>query len=175
MQKELVSVLRNTSHGFRLICTASEDIEKLMDEGRFNDELFYRVATLPITLPPLRERLDDLPLLVKHFSARATNPNFDPSLVEFTPDAMTVLHAYHWPGNLAELEQVVIKIVSTTDTRVITYQQLPLRLRELKSWPTLVEYLDGQQKQYIDQVLNACKGDKSKAGKILGIDPSKIG
>jgi len=60
MQKELVSVLRNTAHGFRLICTTSEDLEKLTDEGRFHDELFYRVLRLPVHLPPLRDRTDDI-------------------------------------------------------------------------------------------------------------------
>ena len=73
VQKELVSVLRNNAHGFRLICTSDEDLEKLMDEGRFNDELFYRVASLPVVLPPLRDRLEDLPDLIKHFTGRAAN------------------------------------------------------------------------------------------------------
>src|ERR1044072_4148719 len=66
VQKELVSVLRNTAHGFRLVCTTSEDLEKLVDEGKFHDELFYRVASLPVQLPPLRERVEDIPLIVKN-------------------------------------------------------------------------------------------------------------
>ena len=175
LQKELVSVLRNTSHGFRLICTANEDLEKLTDEGHFNDELFYRVASLPVTLPPLRERIEDLPVLVKYFTGRAANPLFDPNLVEFTEDAMAVFRAYHWPGNLAELEQVVSKIVSTTEARVVTSQQLPMRLRELKHWPSLEEYLAGQQKQYTDMVLHACQGSKARAAKVLGVDVAKLG
>ena len=73
VQKELVSVLRNTAHGFRLVCTTTEDLEKMVDEGRFNDELFYRVASLPLHMPPLRDRKDDIPVLVKHFASRATN------------------------------------------------------------------------------------------------------
>jgi len=175
MQKELVSVLRSSSHGFRLICTSNEDLEKITDEGHFNDELFYRVASLPVALPPLRERTEDLPDLVKHFISRTTNPLFDANLVEFTEDAMVVFRAYHWPGNLAELEQVVSKIVSTTETRVITSQQLPMRLRELRHWPLLREYLGGQERQYIDVVLHACQGDKVKAAKVLGVDAAQIG
>jgi two-component system, NtrC family, response regulator HydG len=175
MQKELVSVLRNTSHGFRLICTTSEDLEKLTDEGHFHDELFYRVASLPVHLPPLRERTDDIPLLVKHFLTKATNPLFDVNLVEFTDDAMAVLTAYHWPGNLVELQQIVTKVASTTENRVVTSQQLPMRLREVKEWPGLEEYLSGQQKQYIDLVMHACRGDKAKAAKVLGIEVAKIG
>ncbi len=174
MQKELVSVLRNTSHGFRLICTSNEDLEKLTDEGHFNDELFYRVASLPVTLPPLRERLEDLPLLVKYFTGRAANPQFDARLAEFTDDAMAVFRAYHWPGNLAELEQVISKIVATTEARVITSQQLPVRLREVRHWPSLTEYLAGQEKQYIEMVMHACKGDAAKAAQVLGVDAAKL-
>lgn len=174
VQRELVSVLRNTAHGFRLVCTTSEDLETLVDEGRFHDELFYRVASLPLHMPALRERVEDIPLLVKHYAAQAANPLFDANLIEFTPDALSVMAAYHWPGNLTELIQVVSKIAGTTETRVITSQQLPLRLRELKHWPTLAEYLAGQERQYLDMVLHACHGDKAKAAGVLGIDAAKL-
>jgi len=175
VQKELVSVLKNTAHGFRLICTTTVDLETMTDEGKFHEELFYRVASLPVHSAPLRERTDDIPLLVKHYCAQATNPQFDAKLVEFTDDALSVMQAYHWPGNLTELLQVVTKIASTTETRVVTSQQLPLRLRELKNWPTLAEFLAGQEKQYIDHVLHASKGDKAAAAKVLGIDVSRFG
>lgn len=174
MQKELVSVLRTTSQGFRLICTTAEDLEKLTDEGKFHDELFYRVASLPVVLPPLRDRSDDIPALVKHFAASSTNPLFDASQVEFTEDALEVLQGYHWPGNLTELNQVVSKIASSAESRVITSQELPMRLKEVKDWPTLADYLGGQQKQYTDLVMRACNGDKAKAAKVLGIEASKL-
>jgi DNA-binding NtrC family response regulator len=175
VQRELVSVLRNTAHGFRLVCTTSEDLEALVDEGKFHDELFYRVASLPLQMPALRERIEDIPLLVKHYAGQAANPLFDANLIEFTPDALTVMSAYHWPGNLTELIQVVSKIAGTTETRVITSQQLPLRLRELKHWPTLAEYLAGQERLYLDMVLHACHGDKAKAAGVLGVDAGKLG
>ncbi len=174
VQKELVSVLRTTSHGFRLVCATTEDLEKMVDEGRFNEELFYRVASLPLHMPPLRDRRDDIPMLVKHFAMRSTNPQIDPNLIEFTGDAMTVLSSYHWPGNLAELFQLVSKLASTTETRIMTSQQLPLRLRDLKHWPKMTDYLEGQEKQYLDRVLHACRGDKAAAAEVLGIDASKI-
>jgi DNA-binding NtrC family response regulator len=175
VQKELVSVLRNTAHGFRLICTTTEDLEKMVDEGRFNDELFYRVASLPLHMPSLRDRKDDVPLLVKHFSTRATNTHVDTNVLEFTDDAMAVLTSYHWPGNLTEMSQLVSKIASTTETRVMTSEQLPLRLREIENWPTLAEFTAGQEKQYMDRVLHACRGDKAVAAKVLGISVSKLG
>jgi two-component system, NtrC family, response regulator HydG len=175
VQKELVSVLRNTAHGFRLVATTSEDLERLVDEGRFHDELFYRVASLPVHMPALRDRAEDIPLLAKHFSTQATNPLFDTNLIEFTDDALGVMSAYHWPGNLTELQQAVTKLASTSETRVITSQQLPVRLRALKDWPPLSEYLAGQQKQYIDLVLHACRGDRAAAARVLGIDEAKLG
>lgn len=174
IQKELVSVLRATAQGFRLICTTSEDLERLTEEGKFHDELFYRVASLPVVLPPLRERTEDIPALVKHFASKATNPLFDTSLLEVTEDALEVLKTYHWPCNLTELHQVISKIASTAETRVVTSQELPMRLKEVKKWPSLADYLAGQQKQYIDMVVHACGDDKAKASKVLGIDLAKL-
>ena len=175
VQKELVGVLRNTAHGFRLVCTSNADLEKLVDEGNFHDELFYRVASLPMQMPPVRERPEDLPLLVKHYAAQAANPLFDANMLEFTPEAMAVMSAYHWPGNLTELNQVVSKIAAMTETRIIGAQQLPLRLRELKHWPSMQEYLAGQEKHYIAMVLHASGNNKAAAAKVLGIDVSKLG
>lgn len=174
VQEPLVSVLRNTAHGFRLICATTEDLERLTEEGRFNDELFYRVASLPIMMPPLRERSEDIPLLAKHYAMNTTNPHFDTNMIEFTADAMALLKAYHWAGNLTELFQVISKAVSTTDARLITSEQLPLRLREINSWPKMAEYLSGQEKQYRDMALRACQGDKKTAAKVLGIEVSQL-
>jgi len=78
-----------------------------------------------------------------------------------------VLTAYHWPGNVIELDQLITKIASTTESRVVTSQELPLRLKELKNWPALAEYLAGQEKQYRDRVLHACRGDRAAADKVL--------
>jgi DNA-binding NtrC family response regulator len=175
VQKELVGVLRNTAQGFRLICTTTEDLEKLTDDGQFHDELFYRVASLPVKMPALRERPEDIPLIVKKYTAKAANPHFDSNTVEFSDDAMGLLTAYHWPGNLTELFQVISKAVTETETRVITVEQLPLRLRDVKQWPTLAEYLAGQEKQYIDHVLHTTREDKSAAAKVLGVDEAKLG
>ena len=174
IQQELVGVLRNTSHGFRLICTTTEDLDKLTDEGRFNDELFYRVASLPVVLTPLRSRLEDVPLLVKHFLSTAANPSFEANLIEFSPEALEALQAYHWPGNLSELSQIITKIAATTPVRMVTAEQLPLRLKEVKDWPALTDYLAVQERQYVEMVLNACKGDRTAAAKILGIEPARM-
>jgi transcriptional regulator with PAS, ATPase and Fis domain len=70
--------------------------------------------------------------------------------------------------------QLVSKMASTTETRVITSEQLPLRLRELKHWPTLAEFSAGQEKQYMDRVLHACRGDKAVAAKVLGVGVDRL-
>lgn len=175
VQRELVGVLRTHSQSFRLVCTSGEDLERLTEEGRFDDELFYRVASLPVLLPPLRERIEDIPALVKHFTARATNPNFESKLVEFTPDAMAVLKAYPWPGNITDLAQVVGKIASSSEVRVVGIDQLPLRLKDLGGWPKLADYLALQEKHYIEQVLHACRGNKEQAARVLGIEVGRVG
>jgi DNA-binding NtrC family response regulator len=173
-QGELVSVLRNNSHTFRLICATEEDLEKLAEDGTFNEELFYRVAALPVEMPPLRERPEDIPALLKNIAQKVSNAQFDARQLEFTADALATLRAYGWPGNLAEFNQVISQVITTTETRVITSAQLPLRVHEVKDWPSLADYLAGQQKQYIARVLNACSGDKVRAAKTLGIDPTKL-
>ncbi|HWA26688.1 MAG TPA: sigma-54 dependent transcriptional regulator [Lacunisphaera sp.] len=175
VQDELVSVIRNNAHNFRLICATEEDLEKLSESGAFNEELFYRVAALPVEMPPLRERPEDIPALIKSIAAVVNNPQFDARQLEFAPDALATLRAYRWPGNLAEFTQVVSHVITTTESRVITAAQLPLRIHELKDWPKLADYLSGQEKEYIARVLNACQGDKAKAAKTLGIDPARLG
>lgn len=173
-QAELVSVLRNNASHCRLICTTEENLEDLVEGGQFNEELFYRIAALPVHLPPLRDRQEDIPALLKDTAARAANPQFDTRQIEFTDDAMATLRAYRWPGNLAEFNQVVSQVLATTETRVVTSAQLPLRIHELKDWPALSDYLAGQEKQYVARVLHACNGDKSRAAKVLGVNAMQL-
>jgi two-component system, NtrC family, response regulator HydG len=173
-QEKLVSVLRGTAHQLRLICTTELDLEKLTEEGGFHEELFYRIAALPVQMPPLRERLEDLPALLADVATRSVNPQFDARQIEFTDDALATLRAYRWPGNLAEFTQVISQTLSTAETRVVTSAQLPLRIHELKDWPNLADYLAGQQKQYVARVLHATGGDKARAAQVLGLDPSQL-
>jgi two-component system, NtrC family, response regulator HydG len=84
------------------------------------------------------------------------------------------LKAYAWPGNLDEFNQVISQVITTTESRVVTSAQLPLRVHELKDWPTLEDFLAGQEKQYIARVLHASGGDKVRAAKALGIDPTQL-
>lgn len=175
IQKALVSVLRAVGTSFRLCCSSTEDLEKLIDQGKFHDELFYRIGALPLMLPALRERIEDLPQLLKNFATSVQNPKFDTKQVEFAPDALAILSAHQWPGNISELSQVVAVVVSGAESKTITAAQLPERLRDLKDMPTLAAFLAQEEKGYIERVLRATRGDKAKAAKVLGIDASKVG
>lgn len=175
MQRELVGVLRSNLHAFRVVCASSVDLEAQMEEGRFHEELFYRVATLPLIIPPLRDRLDDLPVLMKFFATQVSNPSFDTKMIEFSPDALAVMRAYSWPGNITELGQLVSQIAANTEFRVIRAEQLPSRLKGLGGWPKLADYLAVQEKQYIEKVVHACRGNKVQAAGILGIDLNRVG
>ncbi|MEY4488898.1 MAG: hypothetical protein RIQ79_1406 [Verrucomicrobiota bacterium] len=175
MQRELVTVLRSNAQSFRVICATSVNLEALMEEGKFHEELFYRVATLPLQIPPIRERVEDIPVLLKHFSSLATNPNFETKLIEFSPDALAILRTYAWTGNITELALVVSQIASTTEFRVIRAEQLPSRLKSLKDWLKLADFLALQEKHYVEKVLHACRGDKAQAAGILGVDVGRVG
>jgi DNA-binding NtrC family response regulator len=175
IQIALVSVLRSNAHQFRLICATEEDLEKLTEEGRFNEELYYRIAAIPVPMPALRERVEDIPALLRDVAARCANPEFDARQMEFTDDALSALRSYRWPGNLAEFTQFVSHVISTSETRVITSAQLPLKIHEVKNWPSLADYLAGQEKLYIARVLHACRGDKARAAAVLGIELARLG
>ena len=174
IQKSLVSVLRAAGTTFRLCCASTEDLEKLIDQGKFHDELFYRIAALPLMLPALRDRIEDLPQLLKNFAASVPNSKFDSKQVEFAPDALAILSAYRWPGNISELSQIVSAIVSEADSPNITAAQLPERLRDLKDLPPLADFLAQEERLYIERVLKACRGDKAKAAKVLGVPANKL-
>jgi two-component system response regulator HydG len=175
VQPEMISVLRNNAHTCRVISTSEEDLEKLAEEGGFNEELFYRVAALTVHLPPLRDRAEDMPVLVKEATVKATSARFDPRQIEFTDQAQAAFRAYRWPGNQGELNQVVARLVAATETRVIGVDQLPLHVRELKDWPKLADYLAAQEKDYLSRALAACGGNKDKAAKALGVDVARFG
>ena len=97
----------------------------MVDEGKFNDELFYRVASLPLQMPALRDRKEDIPLLIRHFTARASNPLVDPNLIEFTADAMAILTAYDWPGNVRELRNTIERATILAGSGTIGVDHLP--------------------------------------------------
>lgn len=174
MQSKLVSVLRNSAHKFRLVCTTSSDLEEMTDDGQFDDELFYRVASLPVTLPRLQTYLSDLPEIIKSILSKCTNPHFDAKLIEFTPDAFKAMNEYIWPGNVLELQQIVTQIGTSSESRLVGAEQLPDKLKSVGDWAPLEAYLSQMRRSYVAKVMRACRNDRSQAAKVLGITESEL-
>lgn len=108
----------------RIIAATNRDLEAMVREGTFRDDLYYRLNIIPIILPPLRDRPDDIPLLVEHFIEKISKEN-KKDVRGITPDAMQMFMHYRWPGNVRELENVIERVITLMDTDLITAAMLP--------------------------------------------------
>ncbi len=108
----------------RIIAATNRDLEAMVREGTFRDDLYYRLNVIPIILPPLRDRPDDIPLLVEHFIEKISKEN-KKDVRGITPDAMQMFMHYRWPGNVRELENVIERVITLMDTNLITAAMLP--------------------------------------------------
>ena len=108
----------------RIIAATNRDLEAMVREGTFRDDLYYRLNVIPILLPPLRDRPDDIPLLVEHFIEKISKEN-KKDVRGITPDAMQMFMHYRWPGNVRELENVIERVITLMDTDLITAAMLP--------------------------------------------------
>jgi len=115
----------------RLIAATNKDLRKMIQEGTFREDLFYRLNIVPIFLPPLRERREDIPLLVSHFLEKY-NRERRRSIKRVSPEAMQLLINYSWPGNVRELENVIERVVVMAEEDTIGVEHLPLVIREEK-------------------------------------------
>jgi DNA-binding NtrC family response regulator len=154
----------------RIIAATNKDLGSLVKKNTFREDLFFRVNVINIPLPPLRDRGDDILLLVNHFANKFANEAEKP-LPTFSDDALAILRNYNWPGNVRELENVIQRIVVLSDDHVINVADMPelLRFTQLGSEQftgTLAEV----EKVYIQKVLANVKNNKTKAAEILGID-----
>jgi two-component system response regulator HydG len=158
----------------RLIAATNKDLVVRIQEGLFREDLYYRLAVIPIHLPPLRERREDIPLLAEHFLRRAVAASGKP-IHGFTPEAMSALLRHPWPGNVRELENVVERAVTLTAGDQVVPEALLLDaslapppgalLAQAAGRPTLEELTA----EYVALVLREVGGDKDKAAEILGI------
>ena len=154
----------------RILASTNKDLTALVKKGIFRDDLFFRINVITIDLPPLRERGEDLLLLIHHFTARFAE-ELGKSVPQFSDQALQVLRNYHWPGNVRELENVIQRLVVMTDESLIEVPDLPSlmrfsALREAGFHRTLAEV----EEEYIRNVLASVNGNKTRAAKILGID-----
>ncbi len=110
---------------FRLISATNRRLIDLVKEGTFREDLYYRLNVFPIWIPPLRDRLEDIPALTRHFLARFAAEEGKPQVTAIAPEAMAMLQSYHWPGNIRQLENTVFRAVVLCDGARLTIDDFP--------------------------------------------------
>ncbi len=153
----------------RIIAATNTDLEQAMEEGTFRRDLFYRLNTVRIKLLPLRERPEDILLLAQYFAEKFS----DSKDVKIAPDAVKALKAYHWRGNVRELENVIKRAVILAKNNIIELTDLPEEVCFALQNPQRLLSLEEMEKQHIRKVLQTAS-DLSEAAKILGIDPATL-
>jgi DNA-binding NtrC family response regulator len=159
----------------RIISASNQDLAELVAKGKFREDLLYRLNVLPMRLPPLRDRKDDVPLLVDHFMKRFLTES-GRGQMRMRPEVLDALCAYHWPGNVREVENEIRMLITFADDP-ITVDRLSERIRRALATPQetapLREGLTGRvealERSEIRRALEEAGGNKSRAAEILGI------
>ncbi|MEE4354804.1 MAG: sigma-54 dependent transcriptional regulator [Desulfatiglans sp.] len=162
----------------RIISASNKNLEDSLSSGEFREDLYYRLSVVPIHLPPLRKRKEDIPLLVPHFLSKFTK-KLKKAVPEVSTEAMEMLKEYAWPGNVRELEHTIERILILEDTDVIQARDLPSfisqRQGEFQMFSEEPFTLEELEKRYIRFVLRRTKGKKSVTADILGINRKTLG
>jgi two-component system, NtrC family, response regulator AtoC len=161
----------------RVIAATNRALESMMKEKSFREDLYYRLNVFSLSIPPLRERREDIPLLVEHFVHNS--PIAPKRNVRVMPAAMEVLNRYLWPGNVRELENVIERALILCDAGAIEPEHLPLGVRLEPSFRPAEEdgslvTLEEVERRYVKRVLEECKGHRQKAATILGISERNL-
>jgi DNA-binding NtrC family response regulator len=171
---ERVGGVESIMTGARLISATNRDLKAMVDEGEFREDLFYRLDVVNIKLPPLRERIEDIPLLVKQFiddSARENGKNIE----SISEEALDVLCSYQWPGNIRELRNCIERMVVLSRSSVLEVDNVPMNIRSGNPNETVPAFksssldIDKNEKILIMKALEECGGNRTKAADKLGI------
>ncbi|MDX9727926.1 MAG: sigma-54 dependent transcriptional regulator [Bacteroidales bacterium] len=177
MQIELLRVLETKSFhrvggnkeitsDFRVICATNRDLETMVRNGTFREDLYYRLNVVNITIPPLRERPDDIPLLVNHFITKyCTSMSRD--LITIEPAAMKQLEKFEFPGNVRELENMIERAIVIGNGKEIRLKDLPMGKEAADS---AVESLEELEKKHIEQILSKYEWNVSRSARALNVD-----
>ena len=160
----------------RIIAATHRDLQAMIEDGTFREDLYYRLAVIPLVMPPLRERSEDIPDLVQHFFRRSQKKNERPDLV-MSPALLSYFVRHRWPGNVRELENVVERIVVLARGSDITIDDLPHFLRQEKGGIDALEIdlpprgisLDAIEKELILKALHKCDWNQTRAARYLDI------
>jgi DNA-binding NtrC family response regulator len=165
------------SFDVRVICATNRNLEREAKEGRFREELLYRINVITISLPALRDRGDDIPLLANHF-LRKYEKQLGRSAMRFSKGAMRLLMSYAWPGNVRELENTIERAAILAETDVIHAHDLPAKLSEKSAAPpsdgATGMTLEELEREHMRRVLTDVQGDKVRAAQVLGIHLSTL-
>ena len=175
-----VGGVKDISIDLRVICVSNKDLEQMAQVKEFRDDLFYRLSVIPISLPPLRERKEDIDLLVEHF-IQDYNVRFRKSIKGLTAEARQILLNYHWPGNVRELKNAIERAMILGDDGDISANLLPLRISEFtpersglsldnsfKMSPKGIDLYE-LEKELIRQALVLSRGNQTKASRLLAV------
>jgi DNA-binding NtrC family response regulator len=183
---ERVGGTRRIKLNVRLISATNVDLEAQVRLGQFREDLFYRLNVIPIHLPPLRDRREDVPLLARHFLAKICSEMKRP-LMTLTPAAIHALEEYDWPGNVREMENVIERSVALTDGTSIDRQDLPPQFTGdaagqdrlpvpsvTSTGVNLPEIIDAIEQAMIRQALDLSGGVKARAAQLLGLNRTTL-
>ncbi len=177
---ERVGGIKSIFLDVRIIAATNKDLEVLVEEGKFREDLFYRLNVMNINIPPLRERKDDIEPLVKHLLVKVSEQagNYVTSI---SKEALRYLERYSWPGNVRELENILERTVNLVDYgKEIQVEDLPIKIKNLSfdfnkiSHSKLKDVLDAVEKKTILEVLERTGGNKSETAKILDISRTSL-
>lgn len=166
----MVGASRTRKVDVRILAATNKDLLNLVKKGVLREDLYFRLSVLTIAVPPLRERGDDILLLIRHFAGKFAE-EFGKPAPRFSGDALEVLKNYYWPGNVRELENVLQRLVLMTDGELIEVPDLPSLMRFSALQKTgLNRTLAEVETEHIKNVLASVDGNKTQAAEILGID-----
>ena len=163
----------------RLVAATNQDLEQKVQAKQFRADLFYRLNVLPVCIPPLRQRKEDIPLLCAHFIQRHCQ-RLNLKEKSLNPEVLELLVSYHWPGNVRELENILERAIILSANHKISVSDLPRQISEGKTTTFVQEEgpshpsLEELEKAYIFWVLSQNEWNKSKVAQILGIDTSTL-
>jgi PAS domain S-box-containing protein len=177
-QFERVGDSRTTQVDVRLICATNRNLKQMISDGKFREDLYYRINVVSLRLPPLRERDEDIPLLVQHFIEKF-NKETGKQVSKVHPDAMDILLDYAWPGNVRELENAIGHAFVHCRGDIIQPEHLPQDIYDAGPAGTetalkMLESLEEVEKAAIVEMLKRSKGNRTRAAKRLGIGRSSL-
>ncbi|WP_304959975.1 sigma 54-interacting transcriptional regulator, partial [Bacteroides caecimuris] len=152
----------------RLICATNQNLQEMVAKGEFREDLLYRINTIHVEIPPLRERKEDIIPLAERFMIRFCK-QYDKALMKFTPDAKAKLKAHLWYGNIRELEHVIEKAVIINDSPLVPAELFQLSIPRTESQEKNISTLEEMEMQMIRKALDACSGNLSAVAAQLGI------